>query len=164
VNNFEELKEEMREELFKLGETFSTVITPTAITNQDLLEGLLNLKQQLEMQRAERRLDVDALRAIVLSMGSELSSSLDSSISSILASTGKDDGTTSSSTSSFTHKVSNKMDILIGMVTNVTEQVSACAKYLSQIRNITSKIAKNQTHYPPYIHRSSQTSPRETYQ
>ena len=40
------------------------------------------------------------------------------------------------------------MDILIGMVTNVTEQVSVCAKYLSQIRNITSKIAKNQTHYP----------------
>jgi len=40
------------------------------------------------------------------------------------------------------------MDILIGMVTNVTEQVSACAKNLSQIRKITSKIAKNQTHYP----------------
>ena len=66
MNNFEELKEEIREELIKLGETFSTVvITPTAITNQDLLEGLLNLKQQLEMQRIERRLDVDALRAIV---------------------------------------------------------------------------------------------------
>jgi hypothetical protein len=34
------------------------------------------------------------------------------------------------------------------MITIVTEQVSVCGKYLSQIRNITSKIAKNQTHYP----------------
>ncbi len=81
------------------------------------------------MQRAERRLDVDALRAIILSMGSGLSSSLDSSLSSILASTGNDGGDTSSSTSSFTHEVSIKMDILIGMVTNVIEQVSVCAKY-----------------------------------
>ena len=37
VNNFEELREEKREELIKLGETFSTITTSAAITDQDLL-------------------------------------------------------------------------------------------------------------------------------
>jgi hypothetical protein len=37
VNSFEELREEMREVLFKLGETFSTITTSAAIPDQDLL-------------------------------------------------------------------------------------------------------------------------------
>jgi hypothetical protein len=37
VNNFEEVREEKREELFKLSETFSTITTSAAITDQDLL-------------------------------------------------------------------------------------------------------------------------------
>ena len=37
VNNFEEVREEKCEELFKLSETFSTITTSAAITDQDLL-------------------------------------------------------------------------------------------------------------------------------
>ena len=37
VNNFEEVREEKYEELFKLSETFSTITTSAAITDQDLL-------------------------------------------------------------------------------------------------------------------------------
>ena len=37
VNNFEEVREEKREELFKLSETFSSITTSAAITDEDLL-------------------------------------------------------------------------------------------------------------------------------
>jgi len=144
MNKFQELREDIRDEFDRLGDSFNTIIQEGMMMihgHENCLEGLDCLKHQLEQQRNQSKLDMDAIRGSLNVFGSELSSRLDHSLSAILVASSKD-------TSSSSEEINNRLDILITTVTNVTEQVSACAKYLSQIRNITSKIAMNQTHYP----------------
>ena len=146
MNKFQELRQDIRDEFIRLGDSFNTIIEEGMMVmihgHEKCLEGLDCLKHQLEQQRNQSTLDMDAIRGSFDVLGTKLSSRLDHSLSAILVASSKD---TSSSTS---EDINNRLNVLITMVSNVKEQVSTFSKYLRDIRSLTSKIAQKQTHYP----------------
>jgi len=141
-DKFQELRQDVQEEFHRLGESFSDLVTQTATGNETIVEELNNFRQQLEFQRNEGRLDVDALHKTITNMGSEVSLKVSSSLSSIL---GSSQGKGPSSPSD---EVNKKLDILITMVSNVQEEVTHISKCVVNITRLTSKIAEHMTRYP----------------
>jgi hypothetical protein len=72
-DKFQELRQDVQDEFHRLGESFSVLVTQTATGNDTIVEELNNFKKQLELQRNEGWLDVDALRKTITNMGSEVS-------------------------------------------------------------------------------------------
>ena len=89
MNKFQELRQDIRDEFIRLGDSFNTIIEEGMRMihgHENCLEGLDCLKQQLEQQRNQSTLDMDAIRGSLNVLGTELSSRLDHSLSAILIS------------------------------------------------------------------------------
>ena len=154
INRFQELRYDIQYEFHNLNEIFNVISDKCIHGNWKYIESLDNLKLQLELQRNQNRLDIDAIHNSIHSMGNELSSRLHHSILSILDDISKDDVSSSSSSSSSSllstlrEDMNTRLQLLIEMVSNVKEHVSTCMKYASDIRRLTSKIAKSLNRYP----------------
>jgi hypothetical protein len=153
INRFQELRHDIQCEFHNLNDIFNIISNKCIHGNWKYIESLDNLKLQLELQRNQNRLDVDAIHNSIHSMGNELSSRLHHSILSILDAATKDDissssPSSSSSISTLREDMNTRLQLLIEMVSNVKEHVSTCMKYASDIRRLTSKIAKSLNRYP----------------
>lgn len=145
INRFQELRHEIQCEFYNLHAIFNAISDKCIHGNWKYIESLDNLKLQLELQRNQNRLDIDAIHHSFHNMSYELSSKLDQSISSILFTSSKGD---ISSSSLITEDINRRLQLLIEMVSNVKEHVSTCMKYSSDIRRLTSKIVKSLNRYP----------------
>ena len=81
--------------------------------------GRSRLSEQLEQQRNQSTLDMDAIHGSLNVFGTELSSRLDHSLSAILVASSKDTSP---------EDINKKLDVLITMVSNVKDQVSTFMK------------------------------------
>ena len=130
------LQDEVRRGFLSLGEALSNITAQAALGNVQCKEGLATLMAELSRQREQGgSVDMATIQAAIKSMGSDLSQHIEASVSKVLA----EDG----------HEVTQKMDLLIGMVTNMTNEVASISKTVTDLKKLTIDIAVSQTNHIP---------------